>query len=164
MDIDKIKAAIKLDGSLVYPNPDGTIAIMPRDLNGLKSISLSKSEYRCYIEASLLTIDEKIERLKKLTVDKEINELKSSDRCPYVKCDFVKKCTSPCVWSQENIYKGFVIRESTGSQMFVGPTSEMYRVSLRSMASRFAKNEAIEYIKTGIFCRDGGPFIIESAV
>ena len=62
----------------------------------------------------------------------------------------------------DNNYRGYVIREKSGQGLFVGPTSDMYRVSLRSMAVRFTKNEAIEYIRSGCFCRDG-EFVIEDA-
>ena len=72
MDIDKIKAAIKLGGGLIHPNPDGTIAIMPRDLNEFNSISLDRDEYKIYIESTLLTENEKFERLEKIMANQEI--------------------------------------------------------------------------------------------
>ena len=66
----------------------------------------------------------------------------------------------------ENIYRGYVIREKCGNGfgMFIGPSSETYRVLPRSMAARFTKEEAVEYIKTGIFCKDDGEYVIEDVI
>lgn len=58
----------------------------------------------------------------------------------------------------KSIYRKYVIREKT-SDMFVGPTSEMYRVALRRMAARFTKDEAMEYIAI----KKGSHFFIEDA-
>ena len=62
----------------------------------------------------------------------------------------------------EKIYRGYVIREKAAPGYFVGPTNEMYRVALRKDAARFTKEEAVEYIQHGIFCKDG-EFVIEDA-
>jgi len=62
----------------------------------------------------------------------------------------------------DKIYRGYVIREKFPSGYFVGPMSEIYRVALREHAARFTKEEAIEYIRDGVFCKDG-EFIIEDA-
>ncbi len=52
----------------------------------------------------------------------------------------------------DDVYKGFVIRENKPNGYFVGPDSDRYRVILRAHASRFTKEEAMEYIKNGCFC------------
>jgi len=67
----------------------------------------------------------------------------------------------------EEIYRGYVIKEKN-SDYFVGPDQDRYRVILRCQAARFTKNEAIEYIKNGIFCKStmfckDGKFVIEDA-
>lgn len=61
----------------------------------------------------------------------------------------------------ESVYRGYVIKEKNSS-MFVGPTTEMYRVVLRNMAARFTKDEAVDYIQNGTFCQNG-QFVIEDA-
>ena len=62
--------------------------------------------------------------------------------------------------SFEKIYRGYVIKEKYGDY-FIGPTSEMYRVIPRSLAARFTKDEAMEYIRNGTFCKNSGKNIIE---
>ena len=47
--------------------------------------------------------------------------------------------------------------------MYVGETSDMFRVSRRGLAARVTREEAIEYIEKGIFC-EKGDFVIEDAV
>jgi len=63
----------------------------------------------------------------------------------------------------DNVYRGYVIREKIGIENFVGPSSEMYRVALRSHAARFTKDEALDYIQNGYFCKGKGDFVIEDA-
>ncbi len=63
----------------------------------------------------------------------------------------------------ECIYRGYVIKEKDGAGMYVGETSDMFRVSRRGLAARFTREEAIEYIEKGIFC-EKGDFVIEDAV
>ena len=65
----------------------------------------------------------------------------------------------------DNTYRGYVIAEKQRDAMgymFVGKSSEQFRVALREHAARFTKTEAIEYIKNGTFCKDG-EFMIEDA-
>ena len=64
MNIKKVKDAISLCGSLASPNPDGTIMIMPPNLNYSDGISLNEEEYRAYCKATTLTLEEKLYRLK----------------------------------------------------------------------------------------------------
>lgn len=61
----------------------------------------------------------------------------------------------------ESVYRGYVIKDMS-NDMFVGPTSDMYRVLSRYMAIRFIKEEAVNYIQTSLFCKDGN-FVIEAA-
>jgi len=63
----------------------------------------------------------------------------------------------------EDIYRGFVIKEKQEGGYFVGPDSDMYRVTLRELAARFTKSEALEYIESGFFCKGKGEFVIEDA-
>ena len=60
----------------------------------------------------------------------------------------------------EEAYRGYVIREDYPGGLFVGPTSEIFRTKLRSMAARFTKTEALKYIQEGAFCK-AGKFVIE---
>lgn len=62
----------------------------------------------------------------------------------------------------EEIYRSYVIKEKD-DDCFVGPSNEMYRVRLREWAARFTKQEALDYIENGAFCKEGGPFVIEDA-
>lgn len=62
----------------------------------------------------------------------------------------------------DEIYRGYVIREKN-TDYFIGPTTAMFRVSVRSWAMRFTKKEAMEYIQHGKFCKKG-EFVIEDAV
>jgi len=64
MNIEMIKLAIHLDCGLVSPNPNGTITILPPDLNYLRGIALTPEEYRVYINAIVLTMEEKLQRLE----------------------------------------------------------------------------------------------------
>ncbi len=61
------------------------------------------------------------------------------------------------------IYQGYVIREDKFGGCFIGTCSERYRVALREHAARFTKQRALEYIESGYFCKEGGPFVIEDA-
>ncbi len=63
----------------------------------------------------------------------------------------------------EDTYAGYVIREKRHNGYFIGPDTDRYRVSERNMSTRFTKAEALEYIKNGLFCKEGGEFIIEDA-
>ena len=63
INIDKIKNAINLGGNLVSPNSDGTMMIIPPDLSYFGGILLTAEEYQIYINATTLTIAEKIKRL-----------------------------------------------------------------------------------------------------
>lgn len=62
----------------------------------------------------------------------------------------------------DDVYRGYVIREKRVEGLFVGPTSDLYRVKFRAMASRFTKKEAINYMQEGEFCKEGY-FVIEDA-
>ena len=62
----------------------------------------------------------------------------------------------------DQYYRGYVIREKGWPGYFVGPDSDAYRVTLREHAERFTKHEAIQYIKCGLFCKEG-EFVIEDA-
>ena len=64
IDINKIKRAINLNGSLVIPNPDGTVMIIPPSLNYLEGIPLNVEEYQRYVKATTLSIEEKMQRLE----------------------------------------------------------------------------------------------------
>ena len=67
----------------------------------------------------------------------------------------------------EDVYRGYVIRHKLPPGMFVGPTSDLYRVINRQDATRFTKQEALNYVVRGVFCTTGdcagGPFVIEDA-
>ena len=62
----------------------------------------------------------------------------------------------------EELYRCYVIREAGGGGAFVGENAQMYRVTRRDIAARFTRKEAMEYIKTGSFCKEGS-FVIEDA-
>lgn len=63
----------------------------------------------------------------------------------------------------DDVYRGYVIREKEVEGLFVGTTSDLYRVKLRTHASRFTEKEAMKYIQEGIFCKEKGEFVIEDA-
>lgn len=63
----------------------------------------------------------------------------------------------------EDIYARYVVKEDRWQGNYIMATEEA-RCSLRSHAARFTKQRALEYIKHGHFCKNGGPFIIEDAV
>ena len=63
--------------------------------------------------------------------------------------------------SFDDLYKGYVIKQKCDGN-FVGPSTDKKFVTLRTHAKRFTKDEAVEYIKNGLFCKDG-EFIIEDA-
>ena len=64
----------------------------------------------------------------------------------------------------DDVYRGYVIAEKRCDEypLFVGKSTDQYRTSIREHAARFTKAEALEYIKNGIFCKDG-EFMIEDA-
>lgn len=64
--------------------------------------------------------------------------------------------------SWDDVYRGYVIREKRADGLFVGPTSDLYRVMFRAVAARFTKKEAVKYMQEGEFCKEGY-FVIEDA-
>ena len=62
----------------------------------------------------------------------------------------------------DDIYRGFVIRKKNNGY-FIGENSHKALVMLRLEAARFTKKDAVEYIKTGEFCKNG-EFVIEDAI
>lgn len=69
--------------------------------------------------------------------------------------------TKKDIW--EKLYKGYVIKEIE-TNTFIGLSMEMYRVFHRSLAGRFTKKEALEYIGgKGMFIEDNKTYFIEDA-
>lgn len=62
--IEQIKKAISEGCLLIHPERDGGVAVMHPSLNEYQSIRLTSTEYDIYRKAALLTIEEKMERLK----------------------------------------------------------------------------------------------------
>ena len=71
----KLKQAIALNSGLVHPNPDGGITVMPRDLSEVNAIRLSPDEHRVYIQACLLTPEDKLHRLNEVLQHKKVDGL-----------------------------------------------------------------------------------------
>ena len=57
----------------------------------------------------------------------------------------------------DKLYRKYVIYDTT-ARMFVGPSSDMWRVAMRNVAQRFTKDGAWKYIE-----HEKGNFVIEDA-